>query len=207
MSFKVGLIIGSTRTPRVGPKVADWVHQVITSAGDNDRISIERVDLADFKLPVFDEGGIPVAMNGKYEHEHSKRWGATIGALDAFVFVIPEYNANVAAATKNAIDYLYHEWTGKPVAIVSYGMQGGKHASAALALSLETVLKMRVAPTRPQLAFGGGFEGDGSKAAIQGELGERSIKEWEENGGKDDILKAWSELKKSLTENGVDQAN
>ncbi|KAL1974053.1 hypothetical protein VTN31DRAFT_5613 [Thermomyces dupontii] len=205
MAFKVGLIIGSTRTPRVGPNVANWVHKVITSAGDNDRFSIERVDLADFKLPLFDESGIP--MMGKYEHEHSKRWGATIAALDAFVFVIPEYNANVSAATKNAIDYLYKEWTGKPVAIISYGMQGGKNASAALALSMETVLRMRVAPTRPQLAFSGGFEGDGSAAAFKGELRETSIREWEEKGEMNNVLKAWGELKRALTENGVKHAN
>lgn len=32
-------------------------------------------------------------------------------------------------AIKNAIDYLYNEWTTKPIMIISHGIQGDKIAS------------------------------------------------------------------------------
>jgi NAD(P)H-dependent FMN reductase len=47
---------------------------------------------------------------------------------DGYIFVTPEYNAGYPAALKNAIDYLYHEWTGKPAMIISYGAGGGASA-------------------------------------------------------------------------------
>lgn len=43
-----------------------------------------------------------------------------------------QYNWGYPAALKNAIDYLYHEWKGKPAAIVSYGTRGGGKAAAQL---------------------------------------------------------------------------
>ena len=41
------------------------------------------VDLAEFGLPVFDEAKHPV--RGEYEHEHTKRWAASVDAADAFI--------------------------------------------------------------------------------------------------------------------------
>ncbi|MFZ0767664.1 MAG: NADPH-dependent FMN reductase, partial [Acidimicrobiales bacterium] len=57
----------------------------------------------------------------EYEHEHTRRWSEIISRGDAFVFVIPEYNHGMNAATKNAIDYLHWEWRYKPYGIVCYG--------------------------------------------------------------------------------------
>ena len=48
------------------------------------------VDLAEFNLPIYDEPKHPVLQ--QYEHEHTKRWSASVSAADAFVFVTPEYN-------------------------------------------------------------------------------------------------------------------
>jgi NAD(P)H-dependent FMN reductase len=45
------------------------------------------------------------------------------------LFVVPEYNFGVNAATKNAIDYLNMEWCHKAVGFVSYGgVSGGTRA-------------------------------------------------------------------------------
>ena len=89
-------------------------------------MSAEVVDLADRGLPLLDEP-IPARMQA-YHHDHTRRWSAEIGGADAFVIVTPEYNHGYPAALKNALDYLYHEWRGKPVAFLGYGWGGGRMA-------------------------------------------------------------------------------
>jgi NAD(P)H-dependent FMN reductase len=124
----LNVIIGSTRPGRVGPAIAKWFYDIAEAEGTFD---VVLVDLVDFDLPIFNEPRHPVL--GQYEFEHTKRWSAAIARADAFVFVIPEYNHSFNAATKNAIDYLNHEWKHKPVGIVSYGsMAMGVRAVQAL---------------------------------------------------------------------------
>jgi NAD(P)H-dependent FMN reductase len=65
---------------------------------------------------------------GKYAHEHTKAWAAKIASLDAFVFVTPEYNHSTSGALKNAIDFIYAEWTNKAAGFVSYGSANGVRA-------------------------------------------------------------------------------
>jgi NAD(P)H-dependent FMN reductase len=110
------VVIGSTRPGRVGLPVARWFTE---HADRSDLFDVEVVDLAEVNLPIFDEPHHPKL--GRYEHDHTRAWSATVERADAFVFVIPEYNYGFNAATKNAIDYLHSEWKGKPVGFVSYG--------------------------------------------------------------------------------------
>jgi NAD(P)H-dependent FMN reductase len=110
------VIIGSTRPGRVGPAVADWIIDRARAQGD---FEVRVADLAEQNLPMFDEPKHP--RFGQYTHQHTKDWSAVVGAADAFIFVIPEYNYGFNAATKNAIDYLHNEWLHKPAGIVSYG--------------------------------------------------------------------------------------
>jgi NAD(P)H-dependent FMN reductase len=72
--------------------------------------------------------------------------------FDGYIFVSPEYNFGIAGGVKNAIDYLYHEWIGKPVFIVTYGTKGGNHSSDNLKTT-HSGIKLRVIETRPQLKF------------------------------------------------------
>ena len=58
------------------------------------------------------------------------------------MFVIPEYNHGVNAATKNAIDYLHHEWQYKPVGLVSYGGVSAGTRAAQMIKQVVTTLKM-----------------------------------------------------------------
>ena len=110
------IIIGSTRPGRVGGAIATWFQGRAEAHGAFD---VEMVDLAEVGLPLFDEPGHPVTR--QYTHDHTTRWSATIDRADAYVFVIPEYNHSLNAATKNALDYLHHEWRFKPAGIVCYG--------------------------------------------------------------------------------------
>jgi NAD(P)H-dependent FMN reductase len=110
------IIVGSTRPGRVGIAIAHWFYDIAVARGDFD---VELVDLLDVNLPLLDEPRHPRLR--EYEHEHTKEWSRTIDRGDAFVFVIPEYNHSLNAATKNAVDYLHWEWRYKAYGIVCYG--------------------------------------------------------------------------------------
>jgi len=137
------VIMGSIRAGRHCPKLAAWVIDIgRASTGPNYGL----VDLADWPLPMDDEPGIPA--QGGYAQEHARAWSRKIAGADAFVFVTPQYNWGYPAVLKNAMDHLYAEWGGKPVAIVSYGGHGGGKAAAQLRQVTEG-LKMRPVATMP----------------------------------------------------------
>ncbi|MEX0748572.1 MAG: NAD(P)H-dependent oxidoreductase [Candidatus Saccharimonadales bacterium] len=117
----IKVIAGSTRPGRFNPQVAEWAQE--TASRFDDEVRIELVDLAEINLPLLDES-VP-ASSGEYEHEHTKDWSKVIAEADGFIFVTPEYNHSISAALKNAIDYLYAEWSYKPATIISYGSAGG----------------------------------------------------------------------------------
>jgi NAD(P)H-dependent FMN reductase len=116
MMPRLGVLIGSVREGRVGRPVADWFVERARSHGGFD---IDLVDLKDVNLPIFAEPHHPRLQ--KYESDHQKNWSARVASLDAFVFVMPEYNYSTAPALLNALDYLYVEWNYKAVGLVSYG--------------------------------------------------------------------------------------
>ena len=115
------IITASTRPGRKGPAMATWIFEETKKHGAFD---VELLDLAVINLPFLDEPHHPRLQ--KYEHEHTKNWSSKIAPADAFIIVTPEYNFGYPAPLKNALDYLYNEWTYKPVAFVSYGgISGG----------------------------------------------------------------------------------
>lgn len=133
--MKLHTIICSTRPGRIGPTVASWFHEVAQTHG---QFECELVDLADFALPIFNEPRHP--RLGGYEHEHTKKWSASVRSADAFAFVIPEYNYYAPPSLVNAIDYLSAEWTYKAATLVSYGgMSGGLRAAQSAKSLLTTV--------------------------------------------------------------------
>ncbi|HTW11148.1 MAG TPA: NAD(P)H-dependent oxidoreductase [Solirubrobacteraceae bacterium] len=113
---KLLVIIASTRPGRVGRPVGDWFVQVAREHGG---FEVQEADLAELNLPVLDEPKHPRLRD--YQHDHTKRWSAIVDAADAFVWVTPEYNHSYPASLKNAIDYVFHEWTHKVLGYVSYG--------------------------------------------------------------------------------------
>src|SRR4051794_25772657 len=120
---RIGIILGSTRPGRNGEQVAKWVYDI---ASRRDDAEFELVDLLDYPLPHLDEP-VPPSL-GQYQHAHTKQWAAKVASFDGFVIVTPEYNHSTFGVLKNAIDYLYAEWTNKAVGFVSYGSAGGTRA-------------------------------------------------------------------------------
>jgi len=133
-----------------------------------------------------------VPTSASYAHHHTRAWSEEIAAHDAFIFATPQYNWGYPASIKNAIDYLYTEWKGKPAMVVSYGGRGGGKAAVQLGQVLQGV-RMRVAPTMPGLAFGS--EENGEAAMKEGRLTEDAMRRWKEDGKEEDaILMAFGEL-------------
>lgn len=120
----IKVITGSSRPERFNIQPAEWIQAI---ASMNKDVDSELLDLAEIKLPFLDEPSAPARRT--YTKEHTKRWSAQIEGADGFIFVTPEYNYSYSPLLKNAIDYLYEEWSHKPVAFVSYGgVSGGVRA-------------------------------------------------------------------------------
>lgn len=113
---RLAIVVASTRPGRVGWEVGRWFNH---RAEQHRGFDIDLIDLADVNLPMMDEPKHPRLR--QYTHAHTKAWSSRVGAADAFVFVMPEYNHGFVAPLKNALDYLYQEWQHKPVGFVSYG--------------------------------------------------------------------------------------
>ncbi|MBB1511448.1 MULTISPECIES: NADPH-dependent FMN reductase [unclassified Tessaracoccus] len=128
----LAIIVSSTRPQRIGGTVSDWVADTLDSHWD-----VTMLDLAEINLPFIDEGA--PAGSGVYTQPHTLAWKAAIDAADAVLIVTPEYNGFFPAPLKNAIDYLYAEWEGKPIAFVGYGFGGGGRATKALTQLMENL--------------------------------------------------------------------
>lgn len=160
---RLHIIIASTRPGRVGPAVADWFHGFAREHGQFDA---HLVDLADFRLPMYDEPKHPILQS--YAHDHTRSWSESVAAADAYVFVTPEYNYNPTPALINALNYVYKEWNYKPCAFISYGgVSGGLRAVQAAKLVVTTLRMMpmvegvMVPMVAEHLAEDGGFISNG----------------------------------------------
>ncbi|MFK2901852.1 NAD(P)H-dependent oxidoreductase [Dyella jejuensis] len=141
------LIMGSQRSGRVCPQIAQWIAQIGEACTD---LAFEVVDLADWPLPVDDEPELP--HRGSYRQPHTQAWSEKISAAAAVAFVSPQYNWGYPAPLKNAIDHLYGEWRGKPAAIITYGGHGGGKCAEQLR-QVAAGLKMGMVATSPALTL------------------------------------------------------
>ena len=131
------IITSPTRQGRKGIAVANWITAL---AKEDNRFETELLDLAAINLPFMDEPNHPRLQ--QYQHEHTRRWSATINAADAFIIVLSEYNFGFPAPIKNALDYLFNEWKHKPVALMSYGGISGGLRSTQMLKQVLTALNM-----------------------------------------------------------------
>lgn len=135
------VVIGSVRPRRVGPQIATWL---VGEVAGHAELSFEILDLRDWPLPMNTEPAQPKQLvNAEYATPETRAFSRKIAAADGFILLTPQYNWGYPAALKNALDHLYHEWTGKPATILSYGARGGAKAAAQLKEVL-TGLGMRV---------------------------------------------------------------
>ena len=82
--------------------------------------------LVKYCLPLMMPSKFPVS---RYSASHEISSGGSVLETQNFV----QYNWGYPASLKNALDYLFPEWNGKPAGIISYGGRGGGKAAAHLA--------------------------------------------------------------------------
>jgi len=119
----IKIITGSVRPGRFNTQPTQWL---LAEAKKRTDMDVKVLDLAEINLPFLDEPESPKSHN--YTKEHTKAWSKEIAEADGFVLVTPEYNHSYSPVLKNALDFLWHEWTYKPVTYVSYGTVGGTRA-------------------------------------------------------------------------------
>lgn len=139
--YDLKIISSTVRPGRKGPIVAAWIEDIAKKHGG---FNVELLDLGEVNLPLMNEPHHPRLR--KYEHEHTKKWSATIDAADCFVFVTAEYDYNYPAPLRNALEYLVHEWAYKAAGIVSYGgVSAGTRATNGLKTDLTTFKMVPIA--------------------------------------------------------------
>lgn len=141
---RIGIIIGSNRPTRIATSISNYIKDAMA----HENLELVLIDLAEINLPFLDEPEIPARHH--YTKPHTERWSQLISSFDGFVLVFPQYNWGYPTVLKNAINYLYDEWSGKPVSLMCYGGHGG--FQAALAMKLVTQgLHMHNMATNPPL--------------------------------------------------------
>ena len=143
--FNIQIILGSTRPGRVSDKIGT----ALTSIADN-RVDIatEIIDLREYDLPFLNDEVAP-ASRKIITDPAIQKWSDKVKEADAFIIVVPVYNAGYPGVLKNALDVLYKEWNNKPVAFVGYsgGSSGG---SSVVAQLREVVQELKMRPIAPE---------------------------------------------------------
>jgi NAD(P)H-dependent FMN reductase len=160
------IVTGSARPQSVNSAV---VKEVEKNLAGRDDVSATVADLAAMELP-FMNGVMPPSQPA-YEITDTKvqAWSDMVMSADGVIFVMPEYNHNLSAIQKNALDWLYKEWQQKPAAVVAYGAYAGAHTLAVLT-EMNTVLKLDLVATPATFKLGEAIGYDGSmtdEAAVQ----------------------------------------
>ncbi|KAG0046788.1 hypothetical protein BGZ83_008049 [Gryganskiella cystojenkinii] len=130
---KVAIVTCSTRKPRANPFISAHVLAILEPHAPSN-VSLSFLDIAEQGLPLYDEPNVPSTFPPEdptphYLYPHTRAWSEKVRQFDAFIFVTPQYNWSVPASLKNALDYLFYEWKGKPAAVISYGGHGGNKAA------------------------------------------------------------------------------
>jgi NAD(P)H-dependent FMN reductase len=124
---------------------------VLTAAEEMPEAGFTLFDLADYRLPFFDEALAPWENPDRRPAPNVARWLADMASADGYLFVVPEYNLAVPAVVKNALDLLALEAEGKPASILSYSdtSYGGVVAGHELRLVLNKLGMLPLPKTVP----------------------------------------------------------
>jgi len=145
---RIGIVVSSIRTGRFADSALDWLMPIVNKRRD---MEFEVLDLENYVLPLFYEEAPPSA--GKpTEDPVAAQWRAKLGEMDGFVFLVAEYNRGPTAALKNAIDWAYEEWNGKPGACIGYG---GTGAARAIEQLRSWMIELQMVPIRQAVYIGG----------------------------------------------------
>jgi chromate reductase, NAD(P)H dehydrogenase (quinone) len=140
MSRQIGYVVGSLRAESVNRKLAN---------------AVIRLAPADFHFKELRIGDLPLYNqdDDRSQAPEVQRFKAELRAVDAVIFVTPEYNRSIPGVLKNAIDhasrpYGQNAWSGKPAGVI--GASIGQISTAVAQLHLRTILAYLDMPTLGQ---------------------------------------------------------
>ena len=119
------IVVGSAREGRVADKVLGYVQDELKN---HDDITTTVADLKEINLPFFDNAISPQNPDYAPTDANVIAWAKMVDAADSVILITPEYNHNLSAIQKNAMDTLHKEWKDKPIAAVAYGWTGGSRS-------------------------------------------------------------------------------
>ena len=157
---KISVITGSARPNSVNQAVVELVRADLAA---REGVTVEVADLVALELPFVDSVLPPSQDVYVASHDSVKNWGEMVTAADGVVFVAPEYNGSLSGIQKNAIDWLYKEWIGKPAAFVGYSWHAAANSYAAF-LAVNNVIKLDLGEKFAGLQFMQDLNPDGSLA-------------------------------------------
>lgn len=110
------ILVGSTREGRKTIHAAEYAADIIESEGHEPEI----FDLKDRDIPFLKE-------RRRYLEEvpeDVEEFGQKVEKTDCLIIVSPEYNHSIPGVLKNALDYLYPEYEGKPFSYITTSAGG-----------------------------------------------------------------------------------
>lgn len=143
---QIKIILASIRESRAGARVAEWF---VPLAQKNDQAEFELLDLRDYPMPLFADAEPPITRQGPHADPAVNHWLEKIEAADGFIVITPEYNHGYPSALKNAYDYGYKEWNGKPIGFVGYG--GAAGGARSVEQQRQVVAELRMYDVRDQV--------------------------------------------------------
>lgn len=153
----ISIFVGSSRKISRGKDISNWVQFLINENFNTNKNFQINEFTPTYPINVLSEpiNSIPpLAINTiknpsdieKYESDLIKDFSTKISNSNAFIFILPVYNHSYPGSFKIMIDHLFHEFSNKPVYIISYG-----HSSPSLCtidtIKLLNKLKMNIITT------------------------------------------------------------
>jgi chromate reductase len=137
MLKQIGYVIGSLRKESYNRKLAN----ALIRLGPPD-FNFKELRIGD--LPLYDQD------DDRSQAPEVQRLKSELRAVDAVMFVTPEYNRSIPGVLKNAIDhasrpYGHNAWAGKPAGVI--GASIGPISTAVAQLHLRTILAALDMPT------------------------------------------------------------
>lgn len=131
----VGIMLGSTRLCNNSSGITNWV----VSHLDNSLNSLVRVQIFEPKSLICEPVStkLPKLIKDftQYDSLEVQRFSLDVDNCDCFIIITPVYNGTYSGQLKSLLDFLYHEYTNKPVLNI---VHGGKDTE----LAVEELLKL-----------------------------------------------------------------
>ena len=137
------IVTGSARPTSIAKKVLPVIEGVLSRINS---VDTSVVNVAELQLPFYDSPAPASQEDFAPTDKHVKAWTEMIASADGVILLTPEYNGNMTGIQKNAIDWVFKEWNGKPVALIGYGWYEASRAHAAAQVSLSVVKAKTVEP-------------------------------------------------------------